>query len=86
MTRQLLNGLDRRSSHRQVRTERVPEDVNALMLQLVAALVPGIRVKGFGAALLGSLLLTLLNVAVAALMVTVPLILQARRLIAETAE
>jgi len=38
--------------------------VNALMLWLVAALVPGIRVQGFGPALLGSLLLTLLNIAV----------------------
>ena len=38
--------------------------VNALMLWLVAALVPGIRVQGFGSALLGSLVLTLLNVAV----------------------
>ena len=41
--------------------------VNALMLWLVAALVPGFRVQGFGAALLGSLLLTLLNLGVAAL-------------------
>ena len=41
--------------------------VNAFMLWLVAALVPGIRVQGFGAALLGSLLLTLLNLGVAAL-------------------
>jgi putative membrane protein len=39
--------------------------VNAMMLWLVAALVPGIRVQGFGPALLGSLLLTLLNLAVA---------------------
>jgi len=38
--------------------------VNALMLGLVAALVPGIRVQGFGSALLGSLVLTLLNLAV----------------------
>jgi putative membrane protein len=36
--------------------------INALMLWLVAALVPGFRVRGFGAALLGSLLLTLLNI------------------------
>jgi len=43
--------------------------VNALMLWLVAALVPGIRIRGFGAALLGSLLLTLLNIAVAVLIV-----------------
>ena len=41
--------------------------VNALMLWLVAALVPGIRVQGFGPALFGSLLLTLLNIAVALL-------------------
>ena len=41
--------------------------VNAVMLALVAALVPGMRVKGFGAALLGSLLLTVLNFAVAAI-------------------
>ncbi|MFA5922409.1 MAG: phage holin family protein [Methylococcaceae bacterium] len=38
--------------------------VNALMLWLVAALVPGIRVQNFGSALLGSLVLTLLNIAV----------------------
>ena len=37
--------------------------VNALMLQLVAALSPGVRVHGFGTALLGSVLLTLLNMA-----------------------
>ena len=41
--------------------------VNALMLWLVGAMVPGIRVQGFGPALLGSLVLTLLNLAVAAL-------------------
>jgi putative membrane protein len=41
--------------------------VNAVMLWLVGALVPGIRVQGFAPALLGSLLLTLLNVAVASL-------------------
>ncbi len=41
--------------------------VNALMLWLAAALVPGIRIQGFGPALLGSLLLTLLNIAVASL-------------------
>jgi putative membrane protein len=38
--------------------------VNALMLWLVAALVPGIQIGGFGAALLGSLLLTVLNVVI----------------------
>src|SRR5262245_99698 len=41
--------------------------VNALMLMLVGALVPGFRVQGFGAALLGTLLLTLLNLGVAAI-------------------
>jgi len=35
--------------------------INALLLWLVALLVPGLRVKGFGPALLGSLVLTLLN-------------------------
>lgn len=38
--------------------------VNALMLWLVAALVPGIRIGGFDAALLGSLLLTVLNLVI----------------------
>jgi len=42
--------------------------INALMLWLMAALVPGVRVRGFGPALLGSLLLSLLNLAVAALL------------------
>lgn len=41
--------------------------INAIVLWLVAALVPGIEVRGFGPALLGSLLLTVLNVAVALL-------------------
>ena len=41
--------------------------VNALVLALVAALVPGIQVRGFVPALLGSLLLTLLNLVVASL-------------------
>ena len=41
--------------------------INALMLWLVAALVPGIQVRGFAPALLGSLLLTLLNLGVSAL-------------------
>lgn len=41
--------------------------INALMLRLVGALVPGIRIQGFGPALLGSLLLTLLNLALAAI-------------------
>jgi putative membrane protein len=38
--------------------------INALMLGLMAALVPGIRVQGFWPALVGSLVLTLLNVVV----------------------
>lgn len=41
--------------------------INALVLWLVGALVPGIRIQGFGAAFVGSLLLTLLNLAVALL-------------------
>jgi putative membrane protein len=35
--------------------------INALMLWLVAALVPGFQVRSFGAAFIGSVLLTLLN-------------------------
>lgn len=38
--------------------------VNALMLWLVATLVPGIRIQGFWTALIGSLVLTLLNMLV----------------------
>ena len=38
--------------------------INALMLWLVSALVPGIRINGFLPALLGSLLLTVLNLVV----------------------
>ena len=45
--------------------------INAMMLQLVSAVVPGLRVRGFGTAFLGALLLTLLNVALASLMGTV---------------
>ena len=41
--------------------------VNALMLWLMAAIVPGIRVKSFGAALIGSILLSLLNLLLAIL-------------------
>jgi putative membrane protein len=41
--------------------------VNALMLWLMAAIVPGVRIHGFVPALLGSLLLTLLNIVIAAL-------------------
>lgn len=39
--------------------------VNGLVLQLVGALSPGFRVTGFGPALLGSILLTILNMAIA---------------------
>ncbi len=42
--------------------------VNALVLWLVAALAPGFRIQGFGSALLGSLVLTLLNLGVAFLL------------------
>ena len=35
--------------------------INALVLQLVAALSPGVRVTGFGQAVLGSIVLTVLN-------------------------
>jgi putative membrane protein len=38
--------------------------INALVLQLVATLSPGIKVDGFGSALLGALVLTLLNLLV----------------------
>jgi putative membrane protein len=38
--------------------------INALMLGLMASLVPGIRVQGFWPALVGSLVLTLLNLVV----------------------
>jgi putative membrane protein len=44
--------------------------VNALMLQLVAAVVPGMRVQGCTAALVGSLVLSLLNLGIE--MVTAP--------------
>ena len=42
--------------------------INALMLWLVSALVPGIRINGFLPALLGSLLLTILNLVVGLLL------------------
>lgn len=41
--------------------------INALMLRLVGALVPGIQVRGFGSALLGSVVLALMNLAVEAM-------------------
>jgi putative membrane protein len=42
--------------------------INALMLWLTAALVPGFRIAGFVPALLASLLLTLLNVLIGVLL------------------
>ena len=39
--------------------------VNALVLWLVSALVPGFRVQGFGSAFVGALVLSLLNLAIA---------------------
>lgn len=39
--------------------------INAAMLMLAGAIVPGIRVDGFGSALVGSLALALLNLMVA---------------------
>lgn len=41
--------------------------VNALVLWLVAVIVPGVRIEGFVPALLGSILLTVLNFLVAIL-------------------
>ena len=41
--------------------------VNAIMLWLVSGLVPGIHLRGFGSAILGSLLFSLLNLAVSAM-------------------
>jgi putative membrane protein len=38
--------------------------INGLMLQLAAYFVPGVEVGGFGAAVLGSVLLTILNLLV----------------------
>ena len=40
--------------------------VNAAMLMLMAAVVPGVKVKGFKQALLGALLLAVLNTVVSA--------------------
>jgi len=39
--------------------------VNALVLWLVSAVVPGFRVSGFGSAFVGALVLSLLNLAIA---------------------
>jgi len=38
--------------------------INALMLWLAASIVPGVKVKGFGPAFLGALLLSVFNVVV----------------------
>lgn len=38
--------------------------INALVLQLVAALTPGVRISGFGQAVLGSIVLTILTLLV----------------------
>lgn len=40
--------------------------INALMLWFAASLAPGFRIQGFGAAFLGSLVLTLLNMLITA--------------------
>ncbi|KPJ94948.1 MAG: hypothetical protein AMJ53_04010 [Gammaproteobacteria bacterium SG8_11] len=40
--------------------------INALMLWLAAALAPGFRIQGFAPALFGSLILTVLNILIAA--------------------
>jgi putative membrane protein len=42
--------------------------VNGLMLWLVSGLVPGIHLQGFGSAILGSLLFSILNLAISAMM------------------
>ena len=41
--------------------------VNALMLWLVSGIVPGIHLRGFGSAILGSLLFSLLNLAISSM-------------------
>jgi putative membrane protein len=41
--------------------------INAVMLMIAAAFVDGFKVRGFGPALFGSLLLSLLNLAVSAI-------------------
>jgi putative membrane protein len=42
--------------------------INGLMLWLMAAFVPGVKVKGFGPAFFGALLLTVLNMCIAVLL------------------
>lgn len=41
--------------------------INALMLMLASAMVPGVRVRSFGAAFLASLVISLLNVIIVAI-------------------
>jgi putative membrane protein len=41
--------------------------INAFMLWLVSVFVPGFHLRGFGSAILGSLLLSLLNLAITAM-------------------
>jgi len=41
--------------------------VNACMLWLMSGLVPGVHLRGFGSAILGSLLFSLLNLAISVL-------------------
>ena len=43
--------------------------INALMLQLVAALSPGVSISGFGKAVLGSVVLTILNLLALAILI-----------------
>lgn len=42
--------------------------VNGITLQLMAALTPGIKIEGCGAAIIGSIVLALLNMAIEALL------------------
>jgi putative membrane protein len=42
--------------------------VNGVMLQLTAALTPGVKVDGCGSAILGSIVLALLNIAISMLL------------------
>ncbi len=41
--------------------------INALMLMIVGAVVPGMKIKGFGTAFVAALLLAILNLVIAAL-------------------
>ena len=46
--------------------------INGLMLQMTAALTPGLRVNGCGSAILGSIVLSLLNFGIALLLGPAP--------------